>query len=298
MRVAVFALLTSGAALVAAHSAHAQGLDFGPWASHTSVPDGSSACYVATQLANSTRSVEVRVVNTNDGNLGMILRESDWDTQPDEVSTIVKVTFYRGKLEEYSHSFRAFKKGKSIEFDFGSTESSWVSIWLRLSTTMTIDLVRTKDATSTAPSEPMLSEIKLPWIVKMSGAPEAFGQFRKCNTDTASRAKPSARLPPMKEEDKKSMLSGMYITYSIAERCARSNASFNEQQVIAMKVFMKSRVDEMNISREDNDETWNFVQSQVVAMPLTLKDCAETRQLSMYMFPPEIFMSGGKRNPF
>lgn len=298
MRVAVFALLASGTALIAAHSSHAQGLDFGSWALHTSVPDGSSACYVATQLANSTRGVEVRVVNTNDGNLGMILRESDWDTQPDEVSTIVKVTFYTDKLEEYSHRFRAFKKGKSIGIAFGPTESSYVSDWLRVSTTMTVDLVRTKDATSTASSEPMLSEIKLPWIVKMSGAPEALGQLRKCNTDNASRAKPSAGLPPMKEEDKKSLLSAMYITYSVAERCARSNASFNEQQVTAMKAFVKSRVDEMNISREDNDMTWNLVQSQVVSMNLTQKDCADTRQQSMYMFPPDIFMSGGKRNPF
>lgn len=298
MRVAVCALLALGVNLVAPHSSHAEGLDFGSWALHTSVPDGSSVCYVATQLANSTQDVEVRVASTTDGNLSMILRESDWETQPDEVSTIAKVTFYTDKLEQYSHRFRASKKGKSIAFGFGPTESSYVRDWLRVSTSMTIDLVRTKDATSTASSEPMLSEIKLPWIVKMSGAPEAVAQLAKCDADKASRAKPSAHLPPIKEEDKKTTLFVMYFTYSMAERCAGSNASFNKQQVTAMRTFVKSRVDEMNISREDNDQTWGLAQSQIAALSLTLKDCADTRRQSAYMFPPEVFTSGGKQNPF
>lgn len=298
MKVAVFASLATGASLVAAYPSRAQGLDFGPWAVHTSAPDGGSACYIATQLANSTRGVEVRVANTNDGNLGMILRESDWDAQPDEVSTIATVTFYSGKTKEYSHRFRAFKQGKSIAFGLGPTESGYVSDFFRASSIMTIDLVRTKDATSTAPSEPMLSEIKLPWVVKMSGASEALSQLQKCNADNASRVKPSAGLPPMKEEDKKAMLSAMYVIYSVAERCAQSKVSFNEQQINAMKAFVKSRVDELNVSRKDNDEIWNVVQSQVAATPLTLKDCADTRQQSMYMFPPEVFISGGKQNPF
>lgn len=43
MRVAVSALLASGAALVAAYLSHAQGLDFGPWALHTSVPGDAEA---------------------------------------------------------------------------------------------------------------------------------------------------------------------------------------------------------------------------------------------------------------
>ena len=280
------------------HSSHAQGSDFGRWAMHTSVPNGSLACHIATQLNNSTRGVEVRITNTNDGNLGMILRESDWDTQPDEVSTIVKVTFYTDDLEQYSYRFRASKKGKSIAFGFGPTESSYVSDWLTVSTTMTIDLVRTKDATSTLSSEPMLSEIKLPWIVRMSGVSEALAQLPTCNANNASGATPSASSTPMKEEDKESALSIMYITYSIAERCAGSNASFNQQQVAAMRAFVKSRVDEMNISREENDKTWNFIQSQVATTNLTVKDCADTRQQSTYLFPPEVFTLGGKRNPF
>jgi len=298
VKVGVYALLMSSVGLVAAHLSHAQSLDFSPWALHTSAPDGNSVCYAASQLVNSTRGIEVRVASTNDGNVGMILRESEWDTQPDEVSTIVKVTFYTDKLEQYSQRFRASKKGQSIVFGFGPTESGYVSDWLRVSTTMTIDLVRTKDATSTASSEPMLSEIKLPWIVKMSGAPEALAQLMKCNADNASRARPSASLPPMKEEDKRSRLSVMYVTYSIAERCADANTSFNKQQVNAMQSFVKFRVSEMNNSRDDNDKTWNIVQSQVAGMNLTMKDCTDTRQQSAYIFPPEIFISGGKRNPF
>jgi len=123
VKVGVYALLMSSVGLVAAHLSHAQSLDFSPWALHTSAPDGNSVCYAASQLVNSTRGIEVRVASTNDGNVGMILRESEWDTQPDEVSTIVKVTFYTDKLEQYSQRFRASKKGQSIVFGFGPTES-------------------------------------------------------------------------------------------------------------------------------------------------------------------------------
>ena len=279
-------------------SPHTQGLDFDRWSMHTIVPNGGPACYIATQLSNSTQGVEVRVTNTDDGNLAMVLHESDWETQPDQVSTLVRVTFYTEALEEYSRRFRAFKKGKSIGFEFGPTESSYVRDWLSVSTTMKIDLVRTKDAASTASSEPMLSEIKLPWTVNMSGAQEALAQLPKCNANIASASKPSTSSTPMKEEDKVSLISNMYITYSIAERCAGSDASFNQQQIAAMRAFVKARVNEIKISREDNDKTWNFVQSQVAALRLTLKDCADTRQQSTYLFPEEVFTLGGKRSPF
>ena len=299
MRLRLLALTALGVGLLASHPSRAQVkmMNFGSWSLHTSAPEGGRGCYFGSQLSNSIQNIEIRVAADQEYKLHMTLLEADWATLPDTISPVVTMKFTDSTHELFHLKAPGVKIGNSIKYDLGR-DSDFVDTMFRAAERFTVDLTLKTDPSSAAPPAPMPSEINLPWVAHIPLMADMTQTLVKCDQDNTPEAEKPSILSSMSGEAQKSTLLVLYIDYAIADRCAAASASFNKQQVDAMHAFIASQISKVSISRQDNDEVWNAVQSQLTAKKLTQQDCEDTRKQAAYLFPPATFMSGGAQNPF
>lgn len=129
----------------------------------------------------------------------------------------------------------------------------------------------------------------LPWSIPTGNLSAALKKIENCSP------KPVQQVETAGNTD---VIRAYMMFYAVGYKCAVANASFSKSEVNAMSAFTKEQISKSGMSKSSSDEAWNAIQYAVSVNTISYKDCGDMRRQSATIFPPSVFMTNSRPNPF